>query len=186
MVSKLELDKAFAVYEKNKKYLDELDGITSDAYVDYSIGKELQAEYEPGPSERELSELLRRDVKKITDIITALQVINKGYRDGDGQTKDYIDKKLQRLSSGYSQLDQITQLRLLKDDLTHLLKREKVQYVPPIPRKAKRSAPKNRARATATPKLTAKKSPVKKPAAKKPAAKKSVAGKARKITGIRF
>ncbi len=185
MVSKLELDKAFAVYEKNKKYLDELDGITSDAYVD-SIGKELQAEYEPGPSERRLSELLRRDVKKITDIITALQVINKGYRDGDSQTKDYIDKKLQRLSSGYSRFDQITQLRLLKDDLTHLLKGEKVQYVPPIPRKAKRSAPKNRARATATPKLTAKKSPVKKPAAKKPAAKKSVAGQARKITSIRF
>lgn len=173
MVSKLELDKALAIYEKNYDYLSRLEDLIDLMYKDPIFGR------------YEVTELVQNDNKKITDLISTLNVINKAYRDGNTTTKKYIEQKLYQVSSTLYLPEQISQIRVIRDDLTNLLNDENIQYVPPIPRKAKRPAPKNGARTTTT-KPAAKKPAVRKSATNKPAVKKSVTGQFKKITGIRF
>jgi hypothetical protein len=159
MVSRNELDEAFDVYRQSRSYIEKIDDIALDAYVEEEIANI------PGSASKGLRELLKRDVKKITDIINALKVIHKAYKIGNDETKRYINGELFRITNcrynpegGKIYNDylerEITGLRLRKDALEYMLKEADAQYVPPIPRKAKRSSAKTRFRKTPTKQTT--------------------------------
>ena len=173
MVSRQELDKALFFYKKNLDYIDRLVNLDIMAFNDDDADEKMRECTRN--AQRKQGMQLKRDMRRVTEIIGAINVILAAYKEGDMDTKDKIEIKLSSEYLGGAPRD----LRVEKRLLENMVKERGVQYVPSIPRKAKRAPAKTRARATVTPK----------PAAKKPAPTKrvtDVSGQFKKITGIKF
>lgn len=154
MTTRKEIDRALNTYHTNYGYIQKI------WKLDFDVYRERFPDGEYGQSAEKLFSLVRKDAEKITEIINAFKLLNKAYRDGDSDTKWYITTSIAKITDHrYDPEDgtvlqflqnELGYMRMKKTELEGMLKEADANYVPPIPRKAKKSSAKTRKRKTPT------------------------------------
>ena len=123
MVSRQELDKALFFYKKNLDYIDRLVNLDIMAFNDDDADEKMRECTRN--AQRKQGMQLKRDMRRVTEIIGAINVILAAYKEGDMDTKDKIEIKLSSEYLGGAPRD----LRVEKRLLENMVKERGVQYV---------------------------------------------------------